>query len=59
MNNKPYKCMHCKRNLGNPVPHKCRGNWRKRKLSFKDRRYGREIFIDEMLARIFGRRIKR
>lgn len=40
MNNKPYKCIHCGRNIGDMVPHVCRGTIRKRNLIFKDRRTG-------------------
>lgn len=31
-----YVCEHCGRHLKYPVPHKCNGNFRKKKLSFKE-----------------------
>jgi len=37
MNNKIYKCVYCGRNLGDKVPHRCKGTFRKRKLQFMDR----------------------
>lgn len=40
MNNKPWKCVHCSRNMGDRVPHRCRGGFRKRNLVFIDRRTG-------------------
>jgi len=40
MNNKIYKCIHCGRNLGDKVPHRCKGTFRKRKLQFRNRLSG-------------------
>lgn len=36
MNNKPYKCLWCGRNLGGIGPHNCKGTFRKRNLLFLD-----------------------
>ena len=40
MNNKPFKCLHCGRNLGACGPHICKGTLRKSNLSFGDRATG-------------------
>jgi len=40
MNNEPYKCVHCGRNLHAKTSHRCGGNIRKRNLVFRDRRSG-------------------
>ncbi|MBU0959803.1 MAG: hypothetical protein KKB31_07690 [Nanoarchaeota archaeon] len=40
MNNKIYKCIYCGRNLGNKVPHRCKGTFRKRNLQFRNRLSG-------------------
>lgn len=37
MNNKPFKCLHCGRNLGACCPHICKGTLRKRNRIFKHR----------------------
>lgn len=36
MNNKIYKCVHCGRNLGAKVAHRCKGTMRKRRLQFRN-----------------------
>lgn len=43
MNDKIYKCNHCGRNLKNMGVHKCKGGFRKKNLSFKDRRDGKNL----------------
>ena len=37
MNNKIYKCVHCGRNLGDKVSHRCKGTFRKKGLQFRNR----------------------
>ena len=49
MNNKLFKCLHCKRNLGHAGPHRCQGNIRKRHLIFKHRVHGNVIGSKEMV----------